>query len=110
MSFSKNIGNSDYPNRFKKEKLDYGMASKRIRLKKGKQKELIEKAKNKNKLTWQELSDFLNFSELYVCNELRHETRLLGAEAFEKLCKLVDKDYTVFIKDILDSNWGQIKC
>jgi len=109
MSFLKNTGNLDYPKRFKKKKSNYCMLSKRIQLKKGKQKELIEKAKNKNKLTWHELSTLLNLSELYVCNELRHETRLLGAEEFEKLCKLVDKDYTVFIKDILDSNWGQVK-
>jgi hypothetical protein len=81
----------------------------RIRLRKGKQHELVEKAKKKWNFTWAALAKVLEVSEGYLRNELQNEIRTLSPPVFEKLCKLVDEDYCTFIEETLPPNWGQIK-
>lgn len=76
-------------------------------MKKGKQKELINLAKQK--FTWPKLSSKLNLSEGYLRNELRNEKRYLSEEIYEKLCKITNKNFDHFILKKLHKNWGQIK-
>src|SRR5690606_1397673 len=64
----------------------------RIKLKEGKQKELISLAKNN--LTWKELGKKTGLSPLYLANELFNEKRLLDEKVYEILCTLAKKDYT----------------
>ena len=85
------------------------MNCQRIRLKKGKQKELIEKTKSKNNFTWKQFAGVLVINTSYLCHELRSEKRLLRKDLFQKICNLVNEDYSFFIEEILDSNWGQMK-
>lgn len=79
----------------------------RILLKKGKQLELINLAKEN--FTWPKLSEKLNISENYLRNELRKEQRLLSKEIYNELCMLVNKNFDKFIIKKLDDNWGRIK-
>lgn len=81
----------------------------RIKLKKGKQKELIETVKNKSNLTWKSLSKKLNCGENYLLHELRNEKRTLAKENYEKLCKLGKINFDGFIIAELNGNWGQVK-
>ena len=79
----------------------------RIVLKKGKQKELIEFAKNN--LTWNELGKRLNLNSVYLRNELRNEKRYLSEKTYFKLLEIVGKNYNSFIMKRLDNNWGRAK-
>lgn len=81
----------------------------RIKLRNGKQTELIENAKRKNGHTWSKLSDKLKISEQYLKKELRREKRTLSLRLFDCLCELAGKDYQMFIEKRLPQNWGQIK-
>tara|TARA_Y100000310_G_scaffold298168_1_gene331825 strand:- start:592 stop:1506 length:915 start_codon:yes stop_codon:yes gene_type:complete len=79
----------------------------RIVLKKGKQRELIELAKEGK--TWKELANEINFCCGYVKNELQTEKRSLPKEIYEKLCKLSGCNFDEFIIDKLEDNWGNVK-
>lgn len=79
----------------------------RIVMKKGKQKELIEIAKQR--FTWDGLSKRLNISEGYLRNELRNEKRNLSKKLYGNLCKITNKNFDKFIIKELNKNWGQIK-
>ena len=81
----------------------------RIKLKDGKQKELIEFVKSKLNLTWKSLSQKLICGEHYLSNELRKEKRTLSKETYEKLCQLGKRNFDRFIIAKLEDNWGQIK-
>ncbi len=79
----------------------------RIKLERGKQKELILKAKEN--LSWTELSKILNISTNYLMVELKRERRLLSEEIYNKLCKLAKENYKDCIIEKLDDNWGRAK-
>ena len=79
----------------------------RIKLKEGKQRELINLAKRN--LTWKELSEKINLSQDYIRNELKNEERLLSEETYKKLCQLTNFYYNNFIEEKLDDNWGRSK-
>ena len=79
----------------------------RIRLKKGKQKELINLLKETR--SWRELSKKLSISEGYLRNELRNEERILSEKLYKKMCKISQKNFDLFITDKLDDNWGRSK-
>ena len=79
----------------------------RVKLKKGKQKELILLAKgNKN---WKELSEFLCVPASYLWGDLKYEKVLISKEVFNKLCNASGKNYDAFVVDYLRDNWGQSK-
>jgi hypothetical protein len=82
---------------------------KRILLESGKQKELIETAKNKLNFNWKRLARKLNTGDGYLRNELRKEKRIISESFYYKLCSLINQNYDDFIKEKIDSNWGQIK-
>ena len=63
----------------------------RIKLKKGKQKELILKAKGKG--TWKKLAQKLNINEKYLYYELKNEIRLMDKKLYKKLCALVKENF-----------------
>jgi len=77
----------------------------RIRLKVGKQKELILLAKST--LTWKVLAKKLGICELYLSNELRNEKRLISKEIYEILCNITNTNFDSFVVEILDDNWGR---
>lgn len=79
----------------------------RIKLKRGKQRELILNAK-KGK-SWSELANLLDVSPLYLCNELGKEKRTLSEEVYKKLKRITNKNYDEFIICKLDDNWGRSK-
>ena len=79
----------------------------RIKLKRGKQKELILKAKGTK--TWKALSNKLGVNEQYLSNELRHEKILLSEKMYNSLCKLTNKNFESRIEMKLEDNWGRIK-
>ena len=85
------------------------MASGRIRLRAGKQRQLIEKAKAKNNFSWKNFAACLGLNESYLQNELRHETRTLRRSIFEALCFFAGEEYSSHISESLDSKWGQRK-
>jgi len=79
----------------------------RIRLKRGKQQELINLAKQNFK--WKKLAEKLNVCEGYLRNELRKEQRSLSEKTYKQLCKLTNKNFDSFIIKKLDDNWGRAK-
>lgn len=79
----------------------------RIRLKKGKQKNLILLAK-KN-ITWKELAKKINSSEGYLRNELLKEKRTLSEKIYKNLCKISKTNFNKDISKRLDENWGRSK-
>ncbi len=79
----------------------------RIRLQKGKQTELILKAKKEK--SWLELSKILKISEHYLIVELKREIVTLSERTYTKLCELANEDYSSFIDEKLDDNWGKVK-
>ena len=79
----------------------------RIRLKKGIQKKIILKVKNKRDLTWRELSVILNVNEKYLKWELFNEKRTLSEEIYNKLCNLLKKNFNKYILNKLNNNWGR---
>ncbi len=112
MSFSQKSnfnGNLLFPKCFKKENFNYSMDEIRIKLKAGKQTELIYRAKCENDETWKELSERISVCEGYLKNELRKEKRTLRVDIFKKLEKIVGKSYQSQITETLQSNWGKAK-
>jgi len=79
----------------------------RIKLKEGKQKELILLAKGN--LTWGELSLKLNCPEKYLCNDLKSERRLLSEKLYNNLCKLANSNFNSYILERLNDDWGRSK-
>ncbi|OIO43261.1 hypothetical protein COU56_00770 [Candidatus Pacearchaeota archaeon CG10_big_fil_rev_8_21_14_0_10_31_9] len=79
----------------------------RIKLKRGKQKELIIKAKDGR--TWNNLSKQLNLNSSYIRNELKTEKFYISEEAYDKLCTLSKENFDKCIIERLDDNWGKSK-
>ncbi len=79
----------------------------RIRLKEGKQKEILTLAKGKG--AWKELSKKLDVSEGYLKNDVRIGYRLLSEESYDKICKILGKNFDDFIVEKLSENWGRAK-
>ena len=79
----------------------------RIKLETGKQRELIEHAKQKKK--WDELAGILGISPSYLRNELRYEQRLLSGKIYHKLSAITRINYDPFILQKLSNSWGQSK-
>src|SRR3989344_1697377 len=79
----------------------------RIKLEKGRQKELILKAKNTE--TWKQLSNKIGLNEKYLFYELKNEMRLLPKEVYNKLCIIAKEDYDKYQEEELDDNWGRSK-
>lgn len=78
----------------------------RIKLKKGKQKELLIKFKEGNNFTWKEFSKFLNVSEPAL-REWYKESNLLPLNIYEILDK--KRVYKKCVLEIKKDNWGQVK-
>ena len=76
-------------------------------LARGKQKELVENAKNN--LTWKQLSTIIGVSEGYLKNELRNEGRTLNLATYKKLCETANENFDSFILKFLNENWGRQK-
>ena len=79
----------------------------RIKLQKGKQKELIYLAKER--LSWSELSKKIGVPQQYLSNDLRIEKILISEKIYNKLCKICGKNFNEFIIRRLDDNWGRAK-
>lgn len=79
----------------------------RIKLNKGKQKELILLAKGDR--TWVDLAKELGLSEFYLRYELRNEKRFLSESLFNRLSDMSHVDFSEFILEKLDDNWGRAK-
>ena len=79
----------------------------RIKLVKGKQKELI--LFTKNNLSWRQLSKKLGMNPGYLERDLKNERILLSERFYNNLCKLSGKNFDKFIIERLDDNWGQSK-
>ncbi len=79
----------------------------RIRLKKGKQKELVLKAKGN--LTWSELSNLICSNRNYLCHDVKNEKVTLSHETYNQLCFLAEKKYSPQIIKKLNNNWGKSK-
>ncbi len=79
----------------------------RIRLEKGKQKELISKAKEG--LTWAELAKKLGLNNQYLAHELKNEKTSLREEVYKRLCTLAKVSYEEDIAERMPDNWGQSK-
>lgn len=87
---------------FKVKKLKDSM---RIRLEIGKQKELINKLKEK--FSWKELSKITELSSNYLRIDVQKEKVLLSEENYRKLCKLMDINFDNYIIEKLSDNWGK---
>ncbi|MFA5855939.1 MAG: LAGLIDADG family homing endonuclease [Candidatus Pacearchaeota archaeon] len=79
----------------------------KIKLKKGKQRELILLAKNDK--NWKEFAKLVNISEKYLCNDLKNEKILISEMLYLNLCKISNKNFDEFIIERLDNNWGKSK-
>lgn len=79
----------------------------RIRLKKGTQRELIEKTKQKLNLSWTKLATYLG-TNYHAMHEWTLERCLLPEVVFEQLIGLFP-NYAVFVEERLPDNWGQVK-
>jgi len=79
----------------------------RIKLKEGKQRELILLAKkDKN---WKDLSVKLGVSEGYLCRDLKLENRCLSREIYKSLCNLSNVYFEKHVIRRLPDNWGRAK-
>lgn len=79
----------------------------KIRLKKGKQKELIFLAKNN--LTWKSLAEKIDISQEYLCNDLKNERILISDKNYKELCSLAKTNFDKYILEMLNDNWGKSK-
>jgi intein/homing endonuclease len=79
----------------------------RIKLREGKQSELVELAKKD--MSWSDYASVLGLSEGYLRTELRREKRLLSEEIYEKLCSICFRRFDKFIMGRLEDNWGRVK-
>ena len=78
----------------------------RIKLKKGKQRELITEKKKEYCFTWVEFSDFLNISKSALIEWYR-ENNLIPYEIYLKLDK--SSKFKIYIEETKTNNWGQSK-
>ena len=76
----------------------------RVRLLKGRQNELIKKAKNGK--TWKELSMELGLNSDYLRTDISKEKVLLKQETFKKLCSMAKTDFSKFVIEILGKKEG----
>lgn len=81
----------------------------RIKLKRSKQKELIERVKRERGFTWKEFSKALGCGEIYLLNELRNEKRTLSHSMYRKICRIGKLNFDSFIESRLDPFWGRSK-
>lgn len=79
----------------------------RIRLKKGKQKELILNAKGK--MFWPEFAKRLGLNSEYLRNEMKNEVISLQEQIYMKMCNITNANYDKYIIGRYNDNWGQIK-
>lgn len=79
----------------------------RVKLVDGKQRELMMLVKGER--SWRELAKELDISANYLSGDLKCENVLMSKELFEKLCKISEVDYSEYIKEYLDDNWGKVK-
>lgn len=79
----------------------------RVRLKEGKQRELI--MLSKKGLSWVELSKKVEVSRVYLSGDLRREKVLLSEDLYHKLSRLANKNFDNFIIEKLSDNWGKSK-
>ncbi len=78
----------------------------RMLMKKGKQKELIKGFKDKNNLTWKQVSNLLNIKKGKLM-PYYYELSLISKRAYNQLDK--EKKYNKYIVEQRKENWGQIK-
>lgn len=81
----------------------------RIKLERGFQKRLIDEAKKRRNLSWDNLGNLLNVSSSYLRIDLRYENILLSERLYKKLCKLSNLDYGKYILKKLNKDWGRSK-
>ena len=81
----------------------------RVRLQKGKQRELIELVKRKLNLSWKELGKKVGIAYSYLRGDLRYERVLLPKEVYHRLCRIAGVNFNRFVLQELDENWGQRK-
>lgn len=81
----------------------------RIRLKRGKQEELLLKAKHNSNLPWKEIAKKLELNYNYLLNEIKNEETTLTFKRYKLLCKLAKENYNSFIELKLTNSWGQMK-
>lgn len=79
----------------------------RLKLKKGKQAELVLLAKG-NK-TWEGLANILGLSELYIRHDLKKEKRFLSDLIYVEMCKIANVNFDDFIVEKFSDNWGRVK-
>lgn len=79
----------------------------RLVLEKGKQKELILKAKGTQ--TWKELSEKVGIAATYLQNDVKSERVLLDENKYHELCELAQENYDKIIIAKLKDNWGKSK-
>lgn len=84
------------------------MGIKRVRMEKGKQKEMIERAKDVVG-DWERLSKITGANKSYLRYYLRKEVRTLPQPLYSKLRKIAGVKYDRFIVEFLDHNWGMLK-
>ena len=79
----------------------------KLRLKKGKQKELMLLAKGG--LNWAEFGRLLGISSNYLSGDLKMENILISRKLYTNLCKLAKVDFEQYILEVLPDNWGRSK-
>lgn len=77
----------------------------RIKLKEGKQRELIIKAKGE--LTWKELAMQLGLGDQYLAHELNNERVLISEDVYTKLCIIAKENFDRYLIEKLNDNWGK---
>lgn len=79
----------------------------RVRLVKGKQRELIMLAKGD--MRWRELSECLGINVGYLAGDLKCEKVLISKKIFIELCKISGDNYERYIIEYLNDNWGKVR-
>lgn len=79
----------------------------RIRLQKGKQKELISLAKNGK--SWRELTKIIEKNQHYLSFDMYNELRLLDEKDYKTLCETAKVNFDEYILEKLNDNWGRSK-
>lgn len=79
----------------------------RVKLKSGKQKEIIKLAR-KN-YSWEELAKSMKLSKNYLRLDVYNEKVLLSEKNYNELCRAIDKKFDSLIIERLPDNWGRSK-
>ena len=79
----------------------------RIKLKKGKQRELVYLAKGEG--CWSKLAKYLDINPAYLSGDIKRENRILSENVYINLCKIANVDFKEHIVNKLEDNWGQSK-